>query len=103
MKPEEFIAFREEQEAVISAANKAIDRAYKKAARCRLPANLRPATAKDIRQGAVIWYPRWATDPEGIAAWAIVDLVLYPSDDWKAYEYDGCRYGLDGAFVEVKE
>ena len=69
-----------------------------------LPKNLRPAKAKDIVEGAVIWYPEWKTDdPEDDSrAWNIVNEVLRPSDPFKAYvAHEGCRYGLDGAFVEL--
>jgi len=66
--------------------------------------DLRPATAADIVEGAIIWYPRWEEDEDDdVRSWRRVEEVYYPSDQWKAYCADcGCRYGLDGAFVEVE-
>ena len=68
-----------------------------------LPEKLRPAEAKDIVEGAVIWYPKWKEDDcsDG-RLWKIVVSVIYPSDRFKGYTaHEGCRYGLDGAFVEL--
>ena len=59
---------------------------------------LRKATPKDIVDNAVIYYPH---KPEPY--WQIIDQVLYPADVFKAYvARDGCRYGLDGAYVKIK-
>ena len=56
--------------------------------------DLRRATSVDIVEGAVIYYP--SEDP----FWMIVEEVLRPDDDFKAYTaHDGCRYGLHGAYV----
>jgi hypothetical protein len=56
---------------------------------------LRPATSADIVCGQVIYYPERANP-----YWQIVEDVLHPNDPFKAYVADdGCRYGLDGAFV----
>lgn len=68
----------------------------------------------DIVEGAIIWYPEWVDvreysceddeDDEGVqvALWTEVCEVLCPNDDFKAFHaLDGCRHGLDGAFVEV--
>lgn len=69
----------------------------------KLPLELVKAEAKDIVVGNIIWYPRWVEDDEDCRLWNIVEDVLYPDDDWKAYcAQDGSRYGLDGAFVEIK-
>jgi len=72
----------------------------------KLPKNLRPANAKDIVEGAVIWYPAWKTeenDPNGDdRCWNLVCEVLNPSDERKAYcSHDGSRYGLYGAHIEL--
>lgn len=65
-----------------------------------LPENLRPAGPGDITEGAILWYPDWMVS-ELSRGWAIVEEVYRPGDPWKAYcAHDGCRYGLDGAFVE---
>ena len=71
----------------------------------RLPSNLRPATAEDIKVGALIWYD--ASDSLDSTSepyyCMVVEEVLRPNDPWKAYSAeDGCRYGLDGAMVEIK-
>ena len=78
--------------------NKALGEAEK----AKLPKNLVKAEAKDIVEGNIIWYPEWHEDDEDYRLWNVVEEVLRPSDDWKAYcAQDGCRYGLDGAFVEA--
>ena len=77
---------------------------------------LRKATSKDVVEGAVFYYPckKYDEDREEECPtcheecdsfhvggfWSIVEKVLYASDGFKAYEgNDGCRYGLDGAYV----
>ena len=73
-----------------------------------LPKNLRPAEPSDIVEGAILWYPSFhdaesGNNPETTPLWLVVEDVYYPSDRWKAYcANDGCRYGLDGAFVEIE-
>ena len=70
----------------------------------KLPSNLRPATAEDIKVGAQIWYdhgglPYFPSEPYCMT----VEEVLHPNDQWKAYTADdGCRYGMYGAMVEIK-
>jgi hypothetical protein len=65
------------------------------------PKNLRPAKASDIVEGAIIWYPKWEDSDHPIDLWKEVYEVKWPDDAFKAYTaHDGCRYGLDGAFVE---
>ena len=72
-------------------------KALDKAESAGLPKGLVKAQSKDITQGNVIWYPEW----DGDRSWNVVDEVLCPNDNWKAYcAHDGCRYGLEGAFVE---
>lgn len=63
-----------------------------------LPANLRPATAADLAKiDQVVWYPDWDE-----RKWCVVLEPDHYGDQWKAFTaHDGCRYGLDGAFVEV--
>ena len=86
-----------EHEAI--AANDRADRALEKAEQAKPPKNLRPATAKDMMPGAIIWYPK----EDGESYWKRIEDVMRPNDEWKAYTaHDGCRYGLDGAFVEVE-
>lgn len=58
---------------------------------------VREAVGSDIREGAIIWY----LDDE--AYWQMVYEVLRPNDLFKAYTAeDGCRYGLEGAYVEIE-
>ncbi len=83
-----------------SKAQKLEDKALARTEKVKAPKNLRPATAKDIKVGAIIWY-----DLQGEAAWVahwkMVEEVFNPNDDWKAFvAHDGCRYGLDNAYVE---
>jgi len=66
---------------------------------------LRVAKPADVVVGAVFWYEHDGWDPnweEQKYYFQIVEEVLRPSDPWKAYtSHAGCRYGLDGAMVEV--
>jgi hypothetical protein len=83
-------------------ARVAADAAETDAYAAPLPKHLRPAEARDIVEGAILWYPEWMGSEES-RGWAMVGEVMYPSDPWKAYcAHDGCRYGLDGAFVEIE-
>jgi len=76
------------------------DAELRRAKRARPPKNIRKAEASDIVVGALIWYPQESYDNE-FEPWAIVEEVLHPSDDWKAYtDHKGCRRGLRGAFVQ---
>jgi hypothetical protein len=89
-------AWLDAQQASEEAAQRELQ-AYADADLAALPAKLRPATPKDIVEGAILWYPHWSEKK-----WSMVVDVRYPDDQWKAYcADDGCRYGLDGAFVEV--
>lgn len=84
-------------------AREAIDDALDAAETAIPDGELRPAMARDIYIGNIIWYPRWRDDEPGCRWWRMVDEVLHPDDPWKAYTSDdGCRYGLDGAFVEAQ-
>ena len=61
----------------------------------------REAQAKDIVIGANIW--QYTSDDDG-DKWYLqrVVEVLKPSDQFKAYiAEDGCRYGLDDAWIEI--
>ncbi len=78
------------------AASEAARVAEKMAQAARLPNVVRYANDKDIIKGAILWYA------DDSVYWLMVEEVLRPSDPYKAYiAHDGCRYGLDGAFVEV--
>lgn len=91
-------ALENEEAARLDTLNK-----YDEAQKIAIPKKLRPATAKDIVEGAIIWYPKHAyhDEVEDNAGWMLITEVLYPSDAYKAFcSEDGCRYGLEGAFVE---
>jgi hypothetical protein len=82
-----------------------------------IPENLRPATSKDIVEGAILWYPEFRHNTVDLEnpdydedeahearAWRMVELVERPRDRFKAFSADdGCRYGLEGAFVDEDE
>lgn len=98
MTPQEYLKIEEEQAKIIAEANLKISTARQNADKASLPDNLRPATAEDVKPGAVIWYKHF---DEGVPAWMIVLQVLNPNDEYKAFvAEDGCRYGLEGAYVE---
>jgi hypothetical protein len=64
------------------------------------PWKTRPATPDDIRVGQIIWYAKSDIGP----CFHRVREVYHPDDAFKAYcSHDGCRYGLDGAYVECDE
>ena len=95
MTPEQYVKIRNEISNKISKLYLDISEARNKAKECKMPEHLRPATPDDIVIDNVIWYPR-----ETGGYWAIVDEVIHPDDRFKAYVYNGCRMGLDGAYVE---
>lgn len=92
LHPSDYIKICNEQEEIIQTARKVMSDAYDKAVHYPLPTNLRPATPSDIVIGAVLWYHNY---------WSVVEEVLRPNDDFKAYLYNGGRYGLHGAFIET--
>ena len=97
-KVDTWLRVRNVTNAIIKRAKEEQDFALDAADDAELPEHLRPATASDIVEDHIIWYVR-----EGYHHWKLVENVLRPDDEFKAYTaHDGCRYGLDGAFVEVK-
>ena len=98
MTPKEYQVIQSEQKAIIDHARMIILKARHEADKSPFPENVRPAEPKDIIEGAIIWH----SDGDDGNFWNIVDEVLRPNDPWKAYcAEDGCRYGLDGAFIEI--
>lgn len=96
MSPKEFLKIESEQRDIIDAAEAVIVKARRKADKYPKPTNLRPATANDIKVGAVIWQ-----DCDDGFLWHIVEELGHAGDEWKAYTADdGCQYGLRGAYVE---
>ncbi len=67
---------------------------------CPRPKRLREAKASDIREGAIIWYKHGGDNDAGF--WMMVAEPLHYGDPFKAYvAHDGCRYGLDDAWVQI--
>ena len=99
MTPEEFQTIQTQAESAIEALRRLISEAHALASEAPLPDNLRPANADDIKVGAIVWYKRGDEGP----FWQIVERPLYYGDAFKAYTAeDGCRYGLDDAWIEVE-
>lgn len=85
------------EEAIV--INRQAQMLFEEAQKQPIPDNLRPATPEDITMGNILWYK----DGDEGAFWTFIVEVINPSRLFKAYtDYNGCRYGLDGAFVEVK-
>lgn len=96
MTAKQFIALRDTCRAKIDYLRNQIDQAQSEV---EFPPvqKLRPAQACDIVIDAIIYY----FDGDNGPFWRIVEEPLHYGDAFKAYEADdGCRYGLDGAFVE---
>ncbi len=97
MTPAEYWKTKTKLDAEISQLRQRINSAQAEAEGTDLPRTIRPTTPEDITQGAVIWYLCGDYGPY----WNIVEEVINPNDQWKAYcGEDGCRYGLDDAWVE---
>lgn len=101
MRPHEYLEIKLEQDRIIRKAKRLINSAHSKAQLCAPPKKQRPATPDDIVVGAVIWHSR--EKPYGGPFWNVVEEPLHYGDPFKAYTADdGCRYGLCGAYVELK-
>jgi len=106
MTPEEYIKIEQEQRKIINKANDIIAAALRKAEKSKLPKDLRPAAPRDMVEGAIIWHKDFDVDEEGgfYRCWNIIETVQYPNDAFKAYTAeDGCRYGLQGAYVRKEK
>ena len=101
MTPEEYLLIRDTQRWKIQNAEEIIARARLQAKRAKPPKyKLRPATPDDIRVNQILWRETTYLDNRTIWYWNIVEEVLDPSSKFKAYlAEDGCRYGLDCAWV----
>lgn len=98
MTPEEYIAFEARMYKVIAALHNEITAARNQVDPA-LPANLRRATAADVKRGQIIWHTRGDFGPY----WNVVCDVRYPDDAFKAYVADdGSRYGLHDAWVRIE-
>ena len=65
-------------------------------AECLLPGATRRAKSSDITEGAVIWYK----PTHGCWFFKVVDEVISPASDFKAYKCGDETHGLLGGFVE---
>lgn len=100
MTPEEYLTIETEQRAIIDAAHAKIDKARTLADKAKPPAKhmLRRARADDIRERLIVWHEREAK--YGGWYWHVVQQPEHYGDEFKAYTADdGCRYGLNGAWV----
>jgi hypothetical protein len=100
LSPREYLKIKEAQLKIIKAAERRIAKAREKADKSPPPKNRRPVNADDIVTGAIIWHKR--AKKYGGDCWNIVEEPLHYGDAFKAYVADdGCRYGRDGAYIEV--
>ena len=100
MTPKEYVKFMLQSKRKISNLQHGIVR-DRPSRNYPLPMNVRKATKEDIIVGAVIWYKSTTYCD---SHWRIVQYVLDAESVCKAfYAYNSCKYGLDGAFVEVVE
>ena len=100
MTPSEFLKIKVAMEQVITDARKKIYDSRVLTEGTPPPRNRRPATPRDIIIGSIIWHER--DRDYGGDFWNIVEEVLRPGDAFKAYNADdGCRYGLDGAYIDI--
>lgn len=97
MTPEECIKIEKRERAIIRGAEAIITAARAEADKAKPPKkSLRPARADDIKPGLIVWHDNgdygWF--------WHVVEEPQHYGDSFKAYMADdGCRYGLDGAWV----
>lgn len=96
MTPHQFHKIEREQNAIISAAHRTIANARDAVDPKPPKSQLRRAEASDIREGLIVWHDN---GDEGWF-WHTVCELRHHGDDFKAYVADdGCRYGLNGAWV----
>ena len=101
MTPKQYLEIKRQKESEIAALLAEIEKAWRDSNKTPPPENLRPAEARDIVLGAVIWYHMGPDDDYPTEwGWFEAQEVLRPGDDWKAFTTDGARRGLYGAFVE---
>ena len=96
MNPKEFSAFEQTKKEEIARLKKEIEKERSIAEKCKPPKkrDLRPATKKDMVEGAVFWSPKW--NSRGWY-WTIVDEIF----DAGSYYYELSIYELVDAWVEI--
>jgi hypothetical protein len=99
MTPEEYVRVLEKQYEIIGTARDTIYLTSEFAHDNFVwPEDVRPAASDDIVVGQIVYH----IDGDDGPFWNIVEEVLRPNDSFKAYcADDGCRYGLDGAWVKI--
>ena len=101
MTPSEYLTLKRSTQEQIAKLTADLEAAWLESNKTMPPANRRPAKASDIVLGNIIWYDVGPDEYYPTEwAWCEVEKVLCPSSDWKAFETDGTRRGLYGAFVE---
>ncbi len=99
MTPTEYLKIEKELRQIIETTRILINEARFEADKCPPPKNRRPAKASDITEGAIIWHER--QKEYGGDYWNVVSTPLHYGDPFKAYVADdGCRYGIEGAYIE---
>lgn len=99
MTPTEYLEIEKGLKQIIKTAQSIIFEARTEADKCPPPKNRRSAKASDIMEGVIIWHER--EKQYGDDFWNIVAEPLHYGDPFKAYVADdGCRYGIEGAYVE---
>lgn len=98
MSPQRYLMFKKEIETEIERLESVLQEYWEQTLEYPIPVNLRPMTPNDVAIGQVVWYPDSHDDES--QAWEVVERVLRPDDDWKAFESNGARHGLRDAFVE---
>lgn len=103
MTPQEYLQHRERIDKAIMELKALNMEMCELAEAAPFPANVRQANADDIQPGAIIWYKRDDSPHyDRPYYWNVVETPLHYGDAFKAYiAEDGCRYGLQGAWVEV--
>jgi hypothetical protein len=53
---------------------------------------LRPMTPKDVREDVVVF-------SDDLSYWLVIEEVRHPTDPFKGWVSDGCRFGYQGKLV----
>lgn len=102
MKPKDYLKLKSEVESAISLLEGQLADARELADKAVPENDLRPLRSEDVVVGQIVWgrHERGEHEPAEYY-WHVIDQVRDPDDGWKAYVADdGCRYGLEGHWVE---
>jgi hypothetical protein len=91
MTPTQFVKFQRQCEMKIAHLYKRIEKAR---VEVRMPDRklLRPMTPADVREGNVAF-------ADDLSYWLVIEEVRHPTDPFKGWVSDGCRYGYEGKLV----